>query len=145
MSAFIIPWVAFQLVLILFLIYKRFSVRRAIAFFQFPLHIWLHIRVYSNSIEILNQHWLGWIWGKPAGKFLVFFRVKRAIKVVKETLEWKVQKGMEESLHLVIASCRWDIPLMILQGSYTPAVHDKKVKAMESNSRSQKIYNILRA
>ena len=31
---------------------------------------------------------------------------------------------------------------MILQGSYTPAVHDKKVKAMESNSRSQKIYYI---
>ena len=77
----------------------------------------IHVHwVYSNSIEVLNQHWLGWIRGKPTGTCLVFFRVKRAIKVVKETLEWKVQKGMQqESLHLAIASYRWDIPLMILQ------------------------------
>ena len=42
----------------------------------------------------------------PTGTFLVFFRVKRAIKAVKGTLERKVQKGMQESLHLAIASYR---------------------------------------
>ena len=66
----------------------------------------------------------------PLEHFLNFFRVKRAIKAVKGTLEWKVQKGMQqESLHLAIARYRWDIPLTILQyndtwykgaiGSYT--------------------------